>query len=226
MRLPLKLQVVLLLAFTSYAADLDLTIVPGQRAGVVKARTSESELQRMFGAAQVQREKIEVGEGFVCDGAVLFPKDPLRTANIIWKDVSKRAFPFSVEVNTLHYPTSRWRTEEGIRLGTTLKELEKLNGKPFKLAGFGWDYSGTVLSWEGGRLEKYQSKDPNGHRLILRLNYENKEPPVLSDQEAIHVSGDRDFFSSDPVMQKANPKVYQLDYRFDQSASCNAVFRR
>ena len=25
------------------------------------------------------------------------------------------------------------------------------------LAGFGWDYSGTVLSWEGGRLEKYQS---------------------------------------------------------------------
>jgi hypothetical protein len=48
---------------------------------------------------------------------------------------------------------SLWRTTYGITQGTTLLELERINRKPFRLAGFDFDYSGTVLSWESGLLE-------------------------------------------------------------------------
>ena len=37
-------------------------------------------------------------------------------------------------------------------LGTRLGRLTQLNGRPFTLSGFGWDYAGTVISWNGGRL--------------------------------------------------------------------------
>lgn len=39
---------------------------------------------------------------------------------------------------------SSWKTISGIRIGTTVKELEELNTRPFVLAGFGFDVGGTV----------------------------------------------------------------------------------
>jgi hypothetical protein len=214
-----------LLTFASYAADVDVTIVPGRRAGPIMPNSSESELRRLLGAAQIRQGKIQGGEGYACDGSIIFPNDPTRKANIIWKDVARRAIPFSVEVNGSEHPKSIWKTEEGIRLGTTLKEIEKLNGRPFKLLGFHWDYGGTVVSWEGGRLEKFQTKEPSGHRLILRLEYDLTDQSI-TEEESGHVSGDKELISSDAVLQKLNPKVYQMDYRFDQSTSCNAVLSR
>jgi hypothetical protein len=40
---------------------------------------------------------------------------------------------------------------------SALRQLRKLNGKPFVLLGIGWDYSGTVVSWEGGKLKRLDS---------------------------------------------------------------------
>lgn len=48
----------------------------------------------------------------------------------------------------------RWKTPQGVSIGTTLKELEKLNGGPFKLAGFAWDYEGAIISWEEGKMSR------------------------------------------------------------------------
>lgn len=42
--------------------------------------------------------------------------------------------------------------------GTSLKELQRLNGKPFRLFGFSWDYGGLVESWQKGRLVGLESK--------------------------------------------------------------------
>ena len=51
---------------------------------------------------------------------------------------------------------SAWTTAHGIRIGMPLAEVEKLNGKPFKLSGFDWDYGGRVTDWQGGALSKPQ----------------------------------------------------------------------
>jgi hypothetical protein len=105
--------------------------------------TSEDALRRYFGSSQVRREMIEVGEGELEDGSVLFPNTPRLTILVLWKDSVGRRNPSSVRLRD----RSRQVIYQGIGIQTTLKALERLNGRPFQLAGFDFDYSGTVTSW-------------------------------------------------------------------------------
>lgn len=46
----------------------------------------------------------------------------------------------------------RWKSQTGIKLGTTYEELNRINDKEISFYGFGWDYSGAV-EWNKGKLE-------------------------------------------------------------------------
>lgn len=94
-------------------------------------------------------------------------------------------------------------------MGTSLKELERMNGRPFLLAGFAWDYSGTVTSWKKGALTKNFETD--GH-VILRLD--SPRSNAVAEAEYNEVLGDRDYPSNNSVMQKLNPRVYQVVWLF------------
>ena len=48
--------------------------------------------------------------------------------------------------------TGDWKSAEGVIIGTTYEELNRLNGKEISFYGFGWDYSGAVM-WNNGELE-------------------------------------------------------------------------
>jgi hypothetical protein len=91
-------------------------------------------------------------------------------------------------------------------MGTTLKDLERLNGRAFTLAGFAWDREGMVTSWEGGKLSGLTKG------LLLRLRPRDGAP--LSDEESRSVMGAEAFSSSNPVMQKANPEVFAMEFQF------------
>ena len=91
---------------------------------------------------------------------------------------------------------------------TSLKDLERRNGRPFKLMGFGWDYSGTVSSWDGGNLAVL-TKGPG--RLILRLM---PDEAGINSEEYRTVLGEGEFLSSHPAMQKLNPVVYAMNQEF------------
>ena len=112
---------------------------------------------------------------------------------------------------TISGDKSIWKAEHGITLGASLKELERLNGRPFQLAGFNWDYSGTVTSWEKGLLE--EDLQSSG-RVILRLG-EAKESG-LTEEESREVAGDGAFSSRHPVIQKLNPKIYEIVWEFPE----------
>jgi hypothetical protein len=129
----------------------------------------------------------------------------------LWKDPDKKTQPSSAHIEGA---SSRWKTVHNISLGTSLKELERLNGRPFHLSGFGWDYSGTVMSWDKGALA---AELDGGHgRLLVRLD----TPSVaqVPEAEQSQVMGDRDVSSDHPVMQKLNPRAYQLIWVFPSPA--------
>jgi hypothetical protein len=110
-----------------------------------------------------------------------------------------------------HALKSLWKTRYGIGLGTSLKDLEKINRRPFRLAGFNWDYGGTVLSWSDGFLEK--DFGSNGDKkAFFRLSADHSH---LADTNL--VQGDRDFSSGHPVMQTINPSIYQMVFTFGQN---------
>ena len=186
----------------------DWIIVPGERVGPITPETTYSALQLQFGSENVHLQPVDVGEGIEEPGAIIYPGDASKTLAVVWRDSGASAKPPSVMVCYGQREEGKcdWKTREGISLGTPLLRLEALNRRPFRLAGFGWDYSGTVMSWSGGWLETILN---HKGRLIVRLL-----PQSLSGPEYAQLMGDREFSSSHPAMQKLNPRVYGLTVTF------------
>ncbi|EOR94788.1 hypothetical protein ADIARSV_2004 [Arcticibacter svalbardensis MN12-7] len=68
-----------------------------------------------------------------------------------WKE--KKAPFITIEALEIAHPSSVYHFINGIRIGTTLSELVKLNGgKDFSLWGFGWDHGGRIKDFDNGSL--------------------------------------------------------------------------
>jgi hypothetical protein len=151
----------------------------------------------------VDPARIQIGEGETMAGTVLYPGDSLRRAEIVWQDSVNRRRPARL---ILRGSQSRWQVNSGISLGTSLQDLERLNGKAFTLAGFGWDYAGVVTDWRGGALDSLLA----GVKLYL-------DPGPFQSESAPYsqVLGDRDYSSALPAMQQLNPRVAQIFVDFE-----------
>lgn len=166
---------------------------------LVHLTDSEEKLRARLGGERVQRDTVWVGEGDFDLGTVLFPEDPRRRLSVQWSDADHRTTPEIVRIEGGN--SSTWRLSPGIRIGSSLAEIEKLNGRPFMLAGFEWDYGGTVGSWEGGHLDTLWGK-----HVLLRFKVDSAADPALVQQ----VLGDRLFPSSHPAMRALDPRVYDI----------------
>ncbi len=120
-------------------------VVPGQRVGPVQRETTEQALIGLYGPRNVLREDIYLAEGVCTPGTVLFPGVANET-RITWQD---RDFTRPAEVR-VEGRGSTWSTPRGVRIGTTLKELEALSGGIVEFGGFGWDDGGGAAWEEGG----------------------------------------------------------------------------
>ncbi|HEX2250109.1 MAG TPA: hypothetical protein VHH32_07140 [Gemmatimonadales bacterium] len=171
--------------------------------GPLSATSSEADLRRHYGASVVESARIELGEGETAPGTVIYPSDSLRRAEIIWQDTLGRRRPARV---ILRGSQSKWQVSRGISLGTSLQELEQVNGKPFTLAGFGWDYAGAVTDWNGGALESALTR--------VKL-YLDPGPAQYESAPYSQVLGDRDYSSALPAMQQLSPRVTQIFIDFE-----------
>lgn len=179
-------------------------IVPGVRVGAITRTTSEIDLVRAYGHGNVRTGNINVGEGVTERGTLVFPDEPIKRAAVLWKDLSNNQMPERIQITG---SKTLWKTAQGITLGMSLRELERLNGRPFVLTGFGWDYGGTIISWERGALARAFA---TGGRIILRL----RPPSGLTPGALRPVTGDRESRSNHGTMQRLNPRVYQMIIEF------------
>lgn len=166
--------------------------------GVFAKDTSHAKLVETFGAANVASEAVDGAEGAKLNATVIYPKNPRRRLEVIWQDEAGRQRPTSVVIGR----QSTWRLERGLRLGMGLADVEKANGKPFKLTGFDWDYGGTVSDWQGGAFANITG----GCRYGVRFRPDDKAPQAARGK----VSGDAEFVSTDPNMRAMKAKVFEL----------------
>jgi hypothetical protein len=189
----------------------DFLIIPGQKVGKINTDSDEKSLIDAYGPANVTpHDTIYTVEGQYEIGTTLFKNTPDEAA-ILWKDNVKQARPDAVKMNlNLDQPNrkSRWVTDTGVRLGLTIKEIQKINGKPFKLYGFSWDYGGAVTDWQKGKLQ------PNGPQTFITMTFGYGELSPSLETVAGTVSGEGEFLSSNPAMQQLNPVVQQVFVRF------------
>ena len=175
---------------------------PGVKFGPLDASSSESDLVAAYGAGAVRAADVPLGEGETAPGTEVFADDPLRRFQVTWRDTLERRNPDRV---MLYGDTTLWQSTGGVSLGTSLARLEEINGGPFTLLGFGWDYGGTVSAWDGGALAPFEG-----------VAFVGLAPPdaAVGDSAYQSVLGDRPFPSSSPAMQALAPRVRRIVVRF------------
>lgn len=169
--------------------------------------SDERRLAKVFGAANVERTDIAVGEGNTEPGTAIFAKDPARRIDILWHDAYARPNVVIIR-NGSTWPVAVTGLDKPVANGTTLAEIEMMNGKPFTLTGFGWDLGGYTNSWDGGRLDK----PVGGCNLSVRFDHASDAPGDALDK----VNGDVEFSSTDSAMRQVKPVVIEIELGWPQ----------
>ena len=182
--------------------------------GPISRHASHASLSKAFGARNVSVRRLSIGEGETELGSVLFASDPTRRIEVLWSDRPKLIRPRMVilgqTTDTSAAPSGyRWqiaarRQAAPLSLRQPLTQVETINGRPFELAGFDWDYSGTVSDWRGGTL----AAPPGGCRILVRFEAAKTAPGAAQDA----VSGDQGFSSDHPKMRAVAPLIYELGF--------------
>ena len=159
--------------------------------------SSHLRLAQIFGVQNITFTEVDGAQNSKIPATVLYPKDPKRHLEILWSNEASRSGTRLVAING----QSTWTGPKGLRLGLPIAALEKLNGKPFPIAGFDQDNAGTALDWQGGALDKV----PGGCRLGVRM-----APDAKASAEAKAAAAGTTLMSNDAVVRALNPKVAEI----------------
>ncbi|MDH5805049.1 MAG: hypothetical protein OEZ54_07680 [Gemmatimonadota bacterium] len=180
-------------------------VVPGVGMGPVTADVSHDQLVKILGEDQVTDAEIYLAEGFCTSGTVVFPNTP-DLVEIIWTD-SNRTAVASIVHRGVEAEETAWRTAEGIGIGTTLTELEELNGAPFTFGGLGWDYGGGLSAHNfspGGLTQALE-----GLSFLVSETY-GTESDWHRDPRSNEIYGDRTVRSDHPIARQAGIRITQM----------------
>jgi CheY-like chemotaxis protein len=159
-------------------------------------------LTARFGAENVADEDIPLTEGLTEPGTVVFGGSAEERIEILWREPGTPAHPRAIRIRGAQ---SAWRTEGGMSLGDSLREVERLNDGHFRLAGFEWDHAGVQTSWLGGAFERGPASACG-----LRIRLEPDEITPGDVEWLMQVLGDEEHASSYPAMQALDPRVREL----------------
>jgi hypothetical protein len=161
---------------------------------VDKNSTYKSLVARFKNDAQLGN--IPGAEGTVAKGVILFDRLKSRHLDItFWDDAMEH-----VSIVSPGEGAVAWTGPQGVHVGSSLKYIEGVNGKPFTITGFGWDYGGYVADFKGGRLDHLTG----GCKLMLRFDRADAEMPEGISGDGVTVSSD------DPRVQKFAPLVTEM----------------
>lgn len=160
------------------------------------AALTPTTLAERFGAENISLETRNGAEGDVYEATIVFADDPAKRMEIVWDlDGQRLATVIVRDQNT------RWRGREGHTIGSTLADVERMNGRAFQLYGFGWDFGGWASDWNGGALQYAPTC-----RASMRFTPRGEPNPKAA--------GDREFPSDDAAIRAADPVVSEFGLTF------------
>ncbi|MFH3478086.1 hypothetical protein [Xanthobacter variabilis] len=173
-----------------------------QCTGPFAPNTTALNLAADFGQANVVTGTVTSPDGNSSPGVVVLPNDPGLAMEISFKDPANLASPRRISFTE----ESAWSVN-GIRIGSTIADLEKANGGPFRVQGFGGQAGGVVADWQGGRLSNIGGGCRPGVQLAL--------PATVSSAVQGKLSGPGRISSGDANLRAANPTVgvFWINYR-------------
>jgi hypothetical protein len=158
-------------------------------------------LAQSYGVRNVEFRQVAGDDGSTMLASVLFPNDPKRRLEVLWDDDTLRTGTRMIVIDG----QSTWTAEKGLRLGMPLAALEKLNGKPFKMLGFGaaGASSGMAMAsdWNGGALDLLTDGCKVGAQF---------KPDAKATPDVIQAASGKEFLSSDAAIRAAKPIIGEI----------------
>lgn len=120
-------------------------------AGKILLTSSVEEIENIVGKQNLQYDSVFAEGEFAVMQLIAFKDKP---EELIFFSQEESEIPFkyisSIRIQQLKSPYS---FANGIKIGTKMEDLEKLNGGvPISFSGFEWDYEGGFLSFNKGKL--------------------------------------------------------------------------
>ena len=168
--------------------------------GVFGIDTSEARFIATFGAENVVTAEVPGPEGMTMIATIVYPGDPEREFQAVWWDEEGLK-----DLSYVSVPPGD-TAPGGVRIGMSIADVEELNGGPFTIYGFDWDYGGAA-NFEGGALAEL----PQDCRLMVSFQ------PSLAYPEGVDIDpiiGDKEVPSDLPLMRRVEPKVTALMFGY------------
>ena len=179
--------------------SIDRNIIPNESVGLITSSTTKSALNKLYDKGNIRETVVFSYEGFDIKGTEVIFDNTADNITIEWNDGN-----LTPKIIRIKNPNSNWKTKEGVGIGSTIKEVEKANGKPFTIYGYEIDVylAGTVKNWNSGNLQ--------GLNLQFKIT---KEIPV---EVYMEMMGDRGILSNNPLLEKAGLQVENITVEFNK----------
>lgn len=164
--------------------------------GVFGPKSSAAAVTEAFGADNVVTGMVDGPEGSEVLATTVYPNDPTRVMEFGWWDEEKREYPSYVELSPSQI------TPTGVKIGMSVAEVEAINGAPFSINGFWWDYGGNGV-FETGALVNPET----GCGFWLHFSPKDEYPESL-DTSAI--AGEVTVPSKEPLLKELDVRVTQI----------------
>jgi len=165
--------------------------------GAFAKDSSHQKLALAFANRNVAYTKIDDAPGGRM-ASVLYGRDPKRRLEVWWSDPTSRSKTHLIVING----QSDWIAPGGLALGLAVADVEKLNGKPFKLLGFNKEGVAALSDWNGGALAAV----PGGCKLGLSLRADSHAAPTA----LAALSASREYTSADAALRAVIPTVSEI----------------
>jgi hypothetical protein len=164
--------------------------------GVFGPDSSEALVKETFGAENVVTGIVPGPEGTELLATTVFPDDPDRKMEFGWFDEENFTRLSYVELSPSQTAPG------GVRIGQTVAEVQALNGEPFTVGGFWWDYGGYA-SIENGKLAGLDG----GCYLSVRFSPADEYSPAI---DVTPVSGEVQVPSDEGLLEILDTRVEVL----------------
>lgn len=164
--------------------------------GVFGPDSSEALLIETYGADNVLTEMTDGPEGSTILVTKVFPDDPARMLQFSWMDEEDHAGLGAVDLP----PTMAGA--DGVRVGMSVAEVEAINGAPFNIGGFWWDYGGYAMVETG----KFANLD-DGCYISLRFAPADRD---YGNLDVSAVSGEVTIPSDEPLLETLDVRLQVL----------------
>lgn len=164
--------------------------------GVFGPDSSEALVKQTFGAENVVTGTVPGPEGTELLATTVFPADPDRRMEFGWFDEENFDRLSYVELSPSQTAPG------GVRLGMSAAEVEALNGEPYLVGGFGWDYGGYAVI-ESGALASAEGDC----QLSIRFDTGGEISPEIDTSS---IMGEVQVPSGEPLLEEIGARVAVL----------------